>query len=99
MDSFAALAEPRRREILRVVHDGPRSVSEIAARFDVTQQAISLHLRALREAGLVEMRADGPRHLYGVRPEGLEEVRAFVEEFWPERMRRLKTAVEDEING
>ncbi|HMH90775.1 MAG TPA: metalloregulator ArsR/SmtB family transcription factor, partial [Streptosporangiaceae bacterium] len=69
--AFQALAEPRRRDILRLVRDRPRSVNEIAEQFDVTQQAISQHLKVLREAGLVAVRPDGQRRLYMVRPEGL----------------------------
>ena len=89
-----ALAEPRRRDILRLVRDQPLSVNEIAARFDITQQAVSLHLKVLREAGLVAVRPQGQRRLYVVRPEGLAALRDFLAEFWPESLQRLKRAVE-----
>ena len=92
--AFQALAEPRRREIMRLVRDRPRSVNEIAGQFDVTQQAISQHLKVLRDAGLVAVRPDGQRRLYAVRPEGLDAVRDFLAEFWPDRLQRLKQAVE-----
>ena len=69
--AFHALADPRRRAILRLVRDRPRSVNEIAEKFDITQQAISLHLKVLRDAGLVAVRPHGQRRLYAVRPEGL----------------------------
>src|SRR5215469_10878930 len=92
--AFQALAEPRRRDILRLVRDRPRSVNEIAERFDVTQQAISQHLKVLRDAGLVAVRPDGQRRLYVVRPEGLSALRDFLAEFWPDSLQRLKQAVE-----
>jgi DNA-binding transcriptional ArsR family regulator len=92
--AFHALADPRRRAILRLVRDQPRSVNEIAAQFDITQQAISLHLKVLRDAGLVAVHPDGQRHLYMVRPEGLAALRDFLAEFWPEQLQRLKQAVE-----
>jgi DNA-binding transcriptional ArsR family regulator len=92
--AFQALAEPRRRDILRLVRDRPRSVNEIAERFDVTQQAISQHLKVLKDAGLVAVRPDGQRRLYVVRPEGLSALRDFLDEFWPESLQRLKRAVE-----
>src|SRR5258708_35979278 len=92
--AFQALAEPRRREIMRLVRDRPRSVNEIAEQFDVTQQAISQHLKVLRDAGLVAVRPDGQRRLYAVRPEGLDAVRDFLAEFWPDHLQRLKQAVE-----
>ena len=92
--TFHALAEPRRREMLRLVRDRPRSVGEIAEHFDISQQAVSQHLKVLRDAGLMEVRADGARRLYGLRPAGLEAVREFLEEFWPERLARLKQTLE-----
>ncbi len=92
--TWAALAEPRRRAMLVLVRDHPRSVNEIAEHFDITQQAVSHHLKVLREAGLVAVRADGQRRLYAVRPEGLESLDAFLAELWPAGLRRLKDAVE-----
>lgn len=89
-----ALAEPRRREMLRLVRDEPRSVGEIAEQFDITQQAVSQHLQVLKEAGLVGVRKDGQRRLYLVRPEGLATLDAFLAELWPARLERLKQAVE-----
>jgi DNA-binding transcriptional ArsR family regulator len=89
-----ALAEPRRREMLRLVRDEPRSVGEIAEQFDITQQAVSQHLQVLREAGLVGVRKDGQRRLYLVRPEGLATLDAFLAELWPAGLERLKQAVE-----
>jgi DNA-binding transcriptional ArsR family regulator len=92
--AFHALADPRRRAILRLVRDRPRSVNEIAGQFEITQQAISLHLKVLRDAGLVAVHPHGQRRLYTVRPEGLAALRDFLAEFWPEHLQRLKHAVE-----
>jgi DNA-binding transcriptional ArsR family regulator len=91
-----ALAEPRRRAILRLVRDEPLSVGEIAAQFDVSQQAVSQHLHVLKDAGLVAVRKDGQRRLYVVRPEALGELEAFLAELWPAGLARLKHAVESE---
>jgi DNA-binding transcriptional ArsR family regulator len=93
--AFAALAEPRRRAMLLLVRDEPRSVNEIAAHFDISQQAVSQHLHVLRDAGLVEAKPQGRRRLYAVRPEGLDDIRAYLEELWPTSLQRLKTAVEE----
>jgi DNA-binding transcriptional ArsR family regulator len=93
--AFAALAEPRRRAMLLLVRDEPRSVNEIAAHFDISQQAVSQHLHVLRNAGLVEAKPEGRRRLYAVRPEGLDDIRAYLEELWPTSLQRLKTAVEE----
>jgi DNA-binding transcriptional ArsR family regulator len=93
--TFAALAEPRRRQMLLLVRDAPRSVNEIAEHFDISQQAVSQHLKVLRDAGLVAVTPQGQRRLYMVRPEGLESLEAFLAELWPTRLARLKRAVED----
>jgi DNA-binding transcriptional ArsR family regulator len=80
--------------MLMLVRDQPRSVNEIAAQFDISQQAVSQHLHVLRDAGLVEVRPDGSRRLYAIRPEGLTSVEQFLSEFWPESLGRLKSTVE-----
>lgn len=96
---FRALAEPRRQAMLRLVRDEPLSVGEIAAQFDITQQAVSQHLQVLKEAGLLAVRKQGQRRLYVVRPEGLETLEAFLAELWPAGLERLKEAVESERGG
>ena len=89
-----AIAEPRRREILNLVREDELSAGEIASRFDVTRPAISQHLTVLRDAGLLTERRDGTRRFYRVRPEGLGELREFLEGFWSDRLERLKLAAE-----
>src|SRR5215472_3235198 len=92
--AIKALAEPNRVEILRLTRDGPRSVGEIAAHFDISLQAVSQHLQILKEAGLLSEERDGARRLYSVQPDGLRAVREFVEELWPNRLTRLKRLAE-----
>jgi len=92
--AFAALAEPRRRAMLLLVRDGPRSVNEIAAYFDISQQAVSQHLQVLKDAGLVAVRPEGQRRLYVVRQEGFEAVQQFLAQLWPESLDRLKSDAE-----
>jgi len=92
--AFQALADPRRREMLRLVRDQPRSVNEIAEHFDITQQAVSQHLQVLKDAGLVAVQPQAQRRLYVVRPEGLDALRAFLAEFWPAKLDDLKREVE-----
>jgi DNA-binding transcriptional ArsR family regulator len=95
MDAVArAIAEPRRRAILRLVRDRELSAGEIASHFDVTRPAVSQHLTVLREAGLVAQRREGTRRLYHARPEGLDELRGFLDEFWAGGLERLKLAAE-----
>jgi DNA-binding transcriptional ArsR family regulator len=92
--TLKAIAQPRRRQILSLVRDGELSAGEIAGHFDVTRPAISQHLAVLRDAGLVSERRSGTRRLYRARPEGLEELRAFLEEFWDQRLGALQRQAE-----
>jgi DNA-binding transcriptional ArsR family regulator len=94
--ALKAIAEPRRREILRLVRDDELSAGEIASRFEVTRPAISQHLGVLRDAGLLDERRDGARRLYRARPEGVAELRALLADFWGEGLERLKEAAEAE---
>ncbi|MBI3942258.1 MAG: winged helix-turn-helix transcriptional regulator [Chloroflexi bacterium] len=91
-----AIAEPRRREILRLVRNAELSSGQIAAHFDVTRPAISQHLKILTDAGLVSMRKDGTRRLYQARPEGLQELRLYLDEFWDSSLHFLKQAAESD---
>ena len=91
-----AIAEPRRRQILRLVRDGELSAGEIASHFEVTRPAVSQHLTVLKEAGLVSERRNGTRRLYRARPEGLADLQAFLDEFWGERLEALKREAERE---
>jgi DNA-binding transcriptional ArsR family regulator len=92
--ALAALAEPRRRAILMLVRDEPHSVNEIAAHFDITQQAVSQHLQILKQVGLVAVQPAGQRRLYAVRTDGLESVRELLEQMWPRSLQHLKHAIE-----
>jgi DNA-binding transcriptional ArsR family regulator len=94
--ALRAIAEPRRRRILRLVRDEELSAGEIASHFDVTRPAVSQHLNVLKEAGLVSERRNGTRRLYRIRPEGLAELRDFLEEFWDVRLEALKREAEKE---
>jgi DNA-binding transcriptional ArsR family regulator len=81
-DALKAIAEPRRRAILRLVSGGELAAGAIAAHFDVSRPAISQHLGVLREAGLVEERRVGTRRLYRARTAGLAELRALLDDMW-----------------
>src|SRR6186713_76428 len=94
--ALKAIAAPRRRQILTLVRDGELSAGEIAAHFDLTRPAVSQHLSVLKEAGLVDERRNGTRRLYRARPEGLVELKAFLDEFWGERLEALKREAERE---
>ena len=94
--ALKAIAEPRRRQILALVRDEELPAGEIAAHFDVSRPAVSQHLNVLKEAGLVSERRNGTRRLYRARPQGLVELKAFLEEFWDERLEALKREAEQE---
>jgi DNA-binding transcriptional ArsR family regulator len=92
--ALRALSDPGRRRILTLVRDEEHSAGEIAAEFTTSWPAVSQHLRVLKEAGLLTERREGTRRLYRARPEGLDDVRAFLDEFWDDKLERLKREVE-----
>ena len=98
-DVLRALAEPQRIRILRLVGSGELAAGEIAEHFDITAQAVSQHLRVLKDADVLAERRDGARRLYSVRPEAIESVRDFLDELWPSALGRLKSTVEEGRSG
>jgi DNA-binding transcriptional ArsR family regulator len=96
MEVFEAIAQPTRRQILKLLSEGELSAGTVASRFALTQPAISQHLKVLRETGLVSERRDGARRLYRVRPEGLSDLHGFLAEVLPVGLERLKQAAEEE---
>jgi DNA-binding transcriptional ArsR family regulator len=92
--ALRALAEPRRRRILELVGAGELTAGEIASHFEVTRPAISQHIGVLKEAGLVDERRNGTQRLYRARPQGLVELRAFLESFWDEKLEALQREAE-----
>jgi DNA-binding transcriptional ArsR family regulator len=96
MEVFEAVAQPKRREILRMLAVGELSATQIASRFDVTQPAISQHLKVLKDAGLVNERREGTKRILSVRPEGLAELDDFLAAILPAGLERLKAAAERE---
>jgi DNA-binding transcriptional ArsR family regulator len=91
-----AIAEPRRRQILRLVRDEEMGAGEIASHFEVTRSAVSQHLRVLKDAGLVSERRQGTRRIYRIRPEGLAELREFIDGLWEIKLATLKRVAEAE---
>jgi DNA-binding transcriptional ArsR family regulator len=91
-----ALGDPTRRVVVELLRDGERSVREITDHTDVSQPAVSQHLRVLREAGLVDVRPAGTRRLYRIRPDGFADVRAWVDGFWDDALAAFVAHVEEE---
>ncbi len=92
--ALRAIAEPRRRRILELVGGRELSAGEIASHFEVTRPAISQHLGVLKEAGLVDERRNGTQRLYRAGPQGLAELKAFVDGFWDEKLEALQREAE-----
>ncbi len=94
MTIFTALAEPKRREILGLLRDGEQSAGAIVESVGLAQPTISQHLKILREAGLVTMRADANRRLYALRPAALAELDAWLDPYrrlWSGRLDALES--------
>jgi DNA-binding transcriptional ArsR family regulator len=94
MNGFAALADPTRRGIVELLGTGERAAGEIAAEFAMTPPAVSQHLKVLREAGLVRVRAEGQRRIYSLDREGWEEVEEWMRKvgrYWKGRLDALES--------
>jgi DNA-binding transcriptional ArsR family regulator len=95
---FEAIAEPRRRHILELLRDDERSVGELVDVLGLSQPLVSKHLRVLRDAGVVDVRVDGQRRIYRVRPEPLQELEEWLLPFrrlWSDRLDALADHLED----
>src|SRR3954471_6776905 len=93
--ALKALAEPRRREILRLVWSQELPATEIAERFpEVTRSAVSQHLGVLKSAGLVRERRDGTRRLYRAEHDEMDKLRRFLDDYWTSGLERLRDAAE-----
>src|SRR4051794_28781249 len=93
-DAIRALANPNRRAMLVLVWDAERTAGEIARESGLSAASTSQHLRVLREAGLVSVRAQANRRLYRADPDRLAELRAALDAFWGERLARMRDAAE-----
>ncbi len=93
MDSFTALADPTRRQIVEMLGEGRLAAGDIGRKFTLSAPAISQHLKALRQAGLVKVEVQGQRRIYSLDPDGLTEMVDWIERvrrFWKGRLDDLE---------
>ncbi|MFF3456416.1 ArsR/SmtB family transcription factor [Streptomyces sp. NPDC002730] len=95
MDLVQAIAQPRRREILRLIWNDELPAGEIAARFEVTFGAVSQHLKVLRDAGLVTLRKDGTKRFYRADREALGPLFGFLQSVWGSKFDTLARLAEE----
>ena len=98
MDVFRALADPTRRAVFERLSHGEATVTQLTKKFRVSQPAISQHLGALRESGLVGVRRDGRLAYYRVEPKGLRPLVSWIEHyqaFWLDHLKQLKALLEE----
>jgi DNA-binding transcriptional ArsR family regulator len=92
--ALAVLADPTRRRVFERLRHGPRPVNLIAAGLPVSRPAVSQHLKALKQAGLVVERSEGARRIYSLRREGLMELREWLDGFWGDALEAFKIEAE-----
>ena len=92
--AIAVLADPTRRRVFERLRAGPRAVHALATGLPVSRPAVSQHLKALKDAGLVEEHSEGTRRIYSLRREGLEELRAWLDSFWGEALEAFRNEAE-----
>ncbi len=93
---FAALADPTRRTIFERLAARPQAVGELAAELPVSRPAVSQHLKALKDAGLVSAQAVGSSRIYQLDPNGVDALRSYLDGFWNRSLGAFKRAVEQE---
>jgi DNA-binding transcriptional ArsR family regulator len=97
-DPFEALGDPHRRDILRLLSEGDKPVTQIAAALPISRPAVSRHLRLLKQAGLVAEHPQGTRRIYHLEQNGLRAVQAYLEQVWGEAARRFRLYAENTEN-
>lgn len=98
-NALSCLADPTRRRIFERLRTGPAAVGVVARGLPVSRPAVSQHLKVLKEAGLVNDRPDGTRRVYYIDPDGLGELRAWLDQFWTEALDSFKNELEREAAG
>ena len=93
-DGFTALADPTRRAIFERIASAPSAVGQLADELPVSRPAVSQHLKVLKEAGLVIDEPDGTRRIYRVDPEGVDALRAYLDQFWNQALAAFKRVAE-----
>ena len=93
--TLAVLADPTRRAVFERLRAGPRPVNVLAAGLPVSRPAVSQHLKALKDAGLVDERSEGVRRIYSLRREGLMELREWLDSFWTDALEAFKLEAEN----
>ena len=88
-EAFAALSHPLRQQILNALETTPATVRELTDQLDASQPVVSQHLKVLRETGLVAATPDGVKRVYHIRPDRLQELRAFLEAHWKKALTGL----------
>jgi DNA-binding transcriptional ArsR family regulator len=94
--ALTALADPTRRAIFERLAERPCAVGELAKELPVSRPAVSQHLKVLLDAGLVSARSEGSRRIYGIDPDGVGALRAYLDRFWNRALAAFKDAVEQE---
>jgi DNA-binding transcriptional ArsR family regulator len=95
-DALTALGDPTRRAIFEHLADRPRAVGELASDLPVSRPAVSQHLKVLKGARLVVDRREGTRRIYQLHPDGLAELRGYLDHFWDQALAGYKAAVEQQ---
>lgn len=96
MDGWTALGDPSRRRVFERLTEQPQSVAELARELPISRPAVSQHLKVLYAADLVDVRAEGTRRIYQVKPDGLQQLRADLDRFWSSTLANFKRLADAE---
>ena len=97
---FRALADPTRRDIVRILAGSDMSIGQLTDQFDMTRAAVKKHLNVLSDGGLITVRAKGRERINTINPTGMAPVMdwlSYFDAFWDDRLNALKTAIEEDL--
>lgn len=99
MNQIDALGDPTRRQLFERIRQGPCTVTELVATVSVSQPAVSQHLKVLREAQLVRVTKQGQKRIYQLNPQGLGELRQYVDSLWDDALQAFGAEAEKMANA
>ena len=98
-DAITALADPTRRDIVERLRQGPLPVAAIAATMPISRPAVSQHLRVLSDAGLLTVTPQGNRRFYAIAPDGVNELRRYLDSLWDDALGAFERAAREKAKG
>ena len=97
--TISALADPTRRQVVELLSSGPKNVTQLAKQLPVSRPAVSQHLKVLSDAGLLTVKISGTRRIYRLKPDGVNDLRDYLDRLWGDALSAFKDHIEKETDS